>query len=367
MTKPNLSVGREIRLRDFLQPERSHTISIADRTCDCGAVRRYGGCEHLDAVGIRKPRPFTPTTHPTFSQALSGLVKSLRIRRLSDAIYWLVYLDSFPQPQHRYRTARRILIGSAEDGNSIKVMERVADQFSVLSKMETPLFRLVTEAVRVCQLPNWWDTRSGGQSYIYSSLVGERQWRYRRWDRRLPTLLGLLETATVKGDVTTALGAATAFGMVPEHFGSTKQAEFLIGLAERLRHREAARLCRVHLAAKSALSGDSNFLCQAVWLMAGGECPIVDDDPQVSLERCDTLLREARARWEKPEPIPRWCLDGVHSAGDDPRFMGMLPEMWAVCLAFNHYGRVDPQDEWLPTFRCFDGLEVEVGEHAAAR
>ena len=35
--------------------------------------------------------------------------------------------------------------------------------------------------------------------------------------------------------------------------------------------------------------------------------------------------------------------------------------MYAVCLAFKHYGRVDPNDEWLPEFMCHDGLTIEQG------
>jgi hypothetical protein len=30
-----------------------------------------------------------------------------------------------------------------------------------------------------------------------------------------------------------------------------------------------------------------------------------------------------------------------------------------VCRAFQHYGRVRPEDEWLPDFRCYDGLIIE--------
>jgi hypothetical protein len=33
--------------------------------------------------------------------------------------------------------------------------------------------------------------------------------------------------------------------------------------------------------------------------------------------------------------------------------------MYAVCKAFEHYGRVDPTDEWLPEFQCYDGLMIE--------
>lgn len=103
-----------------------------------------------------------PKSHPTFSQALSGLVKSLRIRRVSDAIYWLVYLDSFGnEKRERYRTARRLLIGSVEDGHSIAVMEKVVENFSHLTKAETSLLDLAEAAIRICKIPNWWNPASG--------------------------------------------------------------------------------------------------------------------------------------------------------------------------------------------------------------
>jgi hypothetical protein len=43
------------------------------------------------------------------------------MRRVQDAVYWLVYLDGFPPSEKltrkaaRFRVARRILIGAAED------------------------------------------------------------------------------------------------------------------------------------------------------------------------------------------------------------------------------------------------------------
>lgn len=76
----------------------------------------------MGALGLYRVRPFRPTSHPTFSQALSALVKSLRIRRPEEAVYWLVYLDRFTEREYRFRTARRLLIGSAEDGHSVAVI-----------------------------------------------------------------------------------------------------------------------------------------------------------------------------------------------------------------------------------------------------
>jgi hypothetical protein len=94
--------------------------------------------------------------------------------------------------------------------------------------------------------------------------------------------------------------------------------------------------------------------------MAGGTSPLADAIEPVFLGEVFELLDRARERWKNPKPIPGWCVDGVHSSGQDMRFMGMWHHMYAVCKAFEYYGRVDPKDDWLPEFQCFDGLEIEV-------
>jgi hypothetical protein len=352
------AAAKTIHLQSF-QGTDCYTISADDKTCDCPEFSQAGGCEHLSALGIHRLKPFKPATHPTFSQALSGLVKSLRVRRVEDAVYWLTYLDGFKEKQHRFRTARRLLIGSVEDGLSIEVMEKVRENFFKLSNPQSQLIHWVAEAVRICKLPNWWHPDSGGPDYIYESLVGERAWKYKVWDRKLPTLLKEIQKAIEEKDRASALGGATAFGTVQEVFGATKQAQFLLQQAENMGHDLAARLCQVHLSAKTALSGDNNFLCMATWMMAGGVSPVAEKILLVTAGECHQLLDKAKECWRNPQPIPRWCCDGVHCAGDDPRFMGMLPEMYAVCKAFEHYGRVDPEDSWLPDFQCHDGLIIE--------
>src|SRR4029077_302439 len=121
-----------------------YNISLDKRTCSCPQfVTTLLPCKHLNALGIfGTPKPFVARIHPTFSQALSALVKSIRLRRVEDAVYWLVYLDTFKEPQSRFRTARRILVGSAEDGHSIAVMEKVVDSFKRISSVHAELEQL---------------------------------------------------------------------------------------------------------------------------------------------------------------------------------------------------------------------------------
>jgi hypothetical protein len=348
-----------IKLKSFTGDDW-YNIDPEARTCNCPAFEK-GRCEHLDALGIHPVRHFTPSTHPTFSQALSGLVKSIRIRRVEEAIYWLVYLDTFPEAQYRFRTARRLLIGSAEDGMSIPVMENCSQNFPRLKKRSTDLLYLVAEAVRICRLPNWWHPESGGADYIYSSLVGQRRYFYKQWDHKLSTLLRDITEAIEQKDKQMALGGLMAFGDLKgaEHFGATKQAQFLLEQAERQGNELAARLCEIHLANKSALSDDNNFTGHAIWLLSGGVSPLAEKIEPVTEGECHQLLENAKEAWKTPHPIPTWGVDGIHSAGRDSRFAGCLPEMVAVCNAFEHYGRCSPEDVWLPQFQCWDGLIIQ--------
>lgn len=351
----HLKTNQKLRLKAF-DGDCWYRIDIAAKACSCRQCKIHNRCEHLDALGLHRTRSFTPTTHPTYSQALSALVKSIRLRRVEDAVYWLVYLDTFREQQYRFRTARRVLIASAEDGHSISVMEEVARGFRYTSKPTSELVRLVADAVLICRQPNWWHPASGGPDYMFQSLLGTRAWLYKQWDHTAETLFQEIKTAIRDQNPAMSIGGVVAFDQLPHNVGASKQAEFLLTEAEALGNHQAARICRVHLSARSALSSDNNFLCQAAWLLAGGKAPIADEIENVSLEECHELLKQAAENWRHPDPIPRWCCDGVHSAGDDSRFMGTYPAMWAVCKAYQRYGRVDPDDVWLPEFRCFDGL-----------
>jgi hypothetical protein len=51
--------------------EMRYNISMSQKTCDCPSFdTKANGCEHLTAIGIHRLKPLTPTTHPTFSQAV---------------------------------------------------------------------------------------------------------------------------------------------------------------------------------------------------------------------------------------------------------------------------------------------------------
>jgi hypothetical protein len=349
--------GKIVRLKSFTG-DQWYSIDLDNRTCTCDKFPAANEiCRHLNALGIyTRSRPFVARSHPTFSQALSGMVKSIRLRFIEDAIYWLVYLDKFREPESRFRTARRILIGSAEDGHSISVMEHVVGSFKRISKVQANIEDLATEVVRICKVPNWWHPSTGGHDYIYSGMLGHRKLEYLSATATAESLSGLIERGIARQEKAIAL--AGVMGLSKIRMGASRQAGLLSTLAKAHRHNLAERLARVHLSARSALSSDNNFLCQAAWMLSGGACPVVDAIYPVASAEVSELIEKAEARWKDPQPIPGWCCDGVHSAGNDVRFMGSWEHMYAVCRAFSHYGRVNPEDEWIPNFLSYDGLIV---------
>ena len=94
---------------------------------------------------------------------------------MEDAIYWLMYLDTFKEAESRFRTARRILIGSAEDGHSIAVMEKIVGSFKRINKLHAGIEELAADILSICKVPNWWHPSTGGHDYIYYGKVAERQ------------------------------------------------------------------------------------------------------------------------------------------------------------------------------------------------
>jgi hypothetical protein len=252
--------------------------------------------------------------------------------------------------------ARRLLIGSAEDGHSIEVMEAVVGNFPELVRTRIDILYLAAEALRICKMPNWWHPLSGGKDYIYSGLLAERKLLHYAGHHTLENMTHLIEDGIADQDAVSAI--AGVIGLSHARLSATKQAEFLARVAAKTTHSLAQRLVEIHLRAKSALSRDNNFLCQAAWMMGGGYSPVAERSEPVFATEVFDLVETARERWKNPQPIPRWCCDGLHSAGDDVRFMGVWFHMYASCLAFEHYRRLDPLDNWISEFYCYDGLTI---------
>jgi hypothetical protein len=353
------STDQKILLKSFSDDKKWYQINITQKFCNCPAFKPSGwhaGCKHLSALGIYRLDQYNLTPYPTFSQALSGLVKSIRIRNISEAVYWLIYMHKGDKKNY-FRVAKRLLIGTAEDGHNIEVMEKCASKMKVLCDPNVHIIHWIAEVVRICNYPNWWEEETGGHGYIYDWLVA---WRKSMYLHKFGVEAG---QPLIKQGIESGLPSQGLLGFygISRELSSTEQAEYIRSLAEDIllnsEVREMViRLCDIHLRCKSFLAGDSNFIGIALWLLCGGKFKTYPHSEGVEAWVAEQYLHDAQESWKTPHKIPEWCCDGLHCSGNDPRFAGMLPTMYSVCLAHHYYGQMNPELEWLPKFFPKDGL-----------
>jgi hypothetical protein len=350
-----------ILLRSFSRPDIAYEVDKSQGRCSCPAYASDCWCKHLEQVGSYKPRNVTLSSRPSYSQALSGVVKGIRMRNLFEAAYWLNYCWSFNNrlSGSQFRTVRRLLIGAAEDGHSIAVMERVSDAFMPLLAKDAQLVDVFAQLIRICKIPNWWQPETGGHQYIYAGMLAQRRMLYDHDVRSTAQCLDGLERAINDADQVAAL-----FWTLKAHESGTKAglplAEKLLQMGMSHCHDPAIRLMKnVYLRHAKSLTADSNFTCQAAWLLAGGTSPAINQIEPVLLAEGQRLLEEVLAA--PVHAIPGYMCDGIHCAGNDVRYAGMWDRMYAVCQQFKHYQRVDPDDVWQEeVFYSLDGIKLNV-------
>jgi hypothetical protein len=339
-------------------PTIPYWVNVSAINCTCESFKLGNWCDHLKSVGKYRVGTANLSARPSFSQALSGLVKGIRIRNVDEAAYWLTYCWGFRQKLggSQFRIVRRLLIGSAEDGHSIAVMLKLSENFSTLLAKDVEFPLVMAELVRICKVANWWDAATGGHDYIYSGMLGSRKRLYNPATYPLEHCLQELEQAIVQHDK-----AEAQYWVMNAHecinSGATI-AKKLLDLAIAINCTPAISLMRnIYLRHAHALRNDANFTCQAVWFLTGGNSAVVDQIETVTHGEVRTLIESVNAT--APHIIPSWCCDGVHCAGNDIRYAGMWERMFAVCKQYNHYGKVSPDDPWLESeFLSLDGLEL---------
>lgn len=349
--------SRTFQLRSFSNSDQYYAIDKAQRQCSCPSFLNSKHCKHLEAVGIYPARQVTLTARPSFSQALSGLVKGIRLRDAWEGAYWLHYCwqmrDRLQGAQ--FRIVRRLLIGAAEDGHSVSVMERVSDNYIPLLSESASFEKVLAELIRICAVPNWWHPESGGHDYIYSGMVATRRNLYAENRHDIGSCCDQLRLAVKSQDRISAIQWVLAACDMNEKAQSLI-VDTLLDLALYLNHGGALRLVRnVYLRHARSLKSDSNFVCQAAWLMAGGVSAVLDAQPILDENEVSDLAGQLEV--SPLHVIPAWCCDGVHCAGADIRYAGMWDRMYAVCNQYKHYQRLDPNDPWLEDeFYPMDGL-----------
>ena len=353
----------KLQINSFSNRDITYELDKSAGRCSCPAFEAEKWCKHLEACGSYKPRKVTLGARPSYSQALSAVVKCIRLRNVDEGAYWLNYCWGFREKLSgsQYRTVRRLLIGSAEDGHSVAVIEKVADNFSALLAKDVEFSKVLAELVRICKVPNWWHPSTGGDDYVYSGMVASRRNLYDTRPYSMNHCLSEMGKSIDNQDKIAAL-----FWMNKAD-GAGKGASLLIAqqlhdIGSARNHLPSIRLTQnAHIRHAKPLHDDNNFIGMAAWLLAGGDSPVIEHIEPVTRGEVRQLLDKVNAT--KPYVIPEYCCDGVHCAGNDTRYMGMFDRMYAVCNQFNHYQRVDPNDPWLEDeFYAFDGLEYQKSE-----
>lgn len=287
---------------------------------------------------------FPSESTPTASDAISALIKSVRLRDSPEAVFWLVYLWQIPK--ERPRVKRRVLLTSAEDNISVGVMECVADWYD--SPNRRLLESAATEVVRICATQNWY-AQPDGRNYIYAWRMAELH-PQKFTGATLDDLFGIMRGAVKDQKLLTGLAAFTALYRRRD-FRAQPFAELLVELAYTSPHHQAKKLAQVYNRMAPTLWTDGNVSGQCYYALMRGEFGN-QDVPEADPELAAQLIEQARNRLKDGAiTVPAYARDGIHTRGGaDKRFAGVVKSMVGCCGAYEHYGRLSPEDVWLPEF-----------------
>ena len=344
-----------------------YDVDTTNKTCTCPAFKKLKGapCKHLGVFGIYNKRFSKLSNRPTFSQALSAMVKSIRIRDTQEAIKWLYYLYFKCEDKGtNFRVSRRVLIGSAEDGFSIPVMESAERAFhAALAEKDKRKIVLSLSAaiVRICAYKNWSQTEFG-RDYIQEFLWAERvQPTLRLKDSDYQEALSVIENPNECDSDLLYFDWLTRCEKLPSQ---SELAEHIEVAAKARGNAASLRLVELVKRNYKFLSQDNNFTSQAFYHLLDLPKPEDTFAEPIPLKVGDVapLVDAAHDFWigDAQPPIAAWFCDGVHCAGYDQRLAGMFVDMVALSNATLHYGEgLNVNSVWKDEFFSTEGLCVQ--------
>lgn len=280
---------------------------------------------------------------PTTSSAMSAFIKSIRLRKPDFAIRYLLWLWE-QDSKTRERVQRRILICAAEDNLSVPVMDAASRWYGSL--MRRKLEAATTVALKIIATPNWYAVPEG-RDYI-------RAWRaaeigtnpYRRKSEEC--LHKCIETLVRGKELLPAMRAFNALYERHRGFDRRLLAEIMVRLALEQNNSTALSIASIYENHMSELWTDGNYAGQALYTLIVGP---IGQHPNPDITKADVSTALQRAQLQQAVlAVPAWALDGIHTGGRDPRFAGTVKMMAGCCAAYEHYGRLSPDDEWLKSF-----------------
>lgn len=289
----------------------------------------------------------TPQSPCSIAQALSALVKMVRVRRYEDALYWYVHVNALFSGD-RFRLNRRVLVMSCEDCIVPSVIEKAGEWWrKSLSKknQDEVMYGAAALLYLVCHTKNWWEVPLG-QKYIERWRLVDKECR----DRTSFTFDEMKNAFQAWKDAKLGEKAVLEAHTLHRKSESFNAVEYAGWLYSEVTNQYAERIAKIPAQAGKLLSFDDNFTGMALYTELFGaisseEMPTIPND--YIGEVMERVMKEVFSNPRKP---PAWTQDGIHCSGTDRRFAGMLAQMLSCCRAFNHYGRLDPNDEWLEEF-----------------
>lgn len=331
-----------MNIKSFTNPEISYQVDNDSKTCSCMAFVKHPHkpCKHLLSIPALFQQPEPVNNY----EAMSAFIKTIRLRHTDDAITWLRYL--WFQPGLKSKVQKRILMSSGEDNMSVHVMDAVSDWHGNLNTRKS-LESAAIEVARLCATDNWY-AQPDGRLYMFA-------WEKAEVDPRMglpklyKNLLGFFTDAILDRN---ELDAMKAFNRLyadrtfkPRDFANT-----LIDIARESDSQHAHRLVELYAKNAGTLWLDGNISGQAVFALLNGDfahqtSPVIDESQVMQ------LLADSKRRIADGLVIPAFARDGIHTRqGSDRRFAGTVKQMAACCRAYEYYGRLSPDDEWLEQF-----------------
>jgi hypothetical protein len=281
---------------------------------------------------------------PNTPLIISAFIKSIRLRRTEDAIGWLRNLWSFPSLRHR--VTRRILISSGEDSMSPELVAVVARWFGGPHRYSYR--HAASEVCRICATPSWWALPEGHRmmfAWLRAETIAERL-----SVSSMDSGLAVLGRAVQMGSLLGGLGIFTRLSVLPD-FTNLRLVEDLSSHVEQTNDSRATNLFDCWRGLSPVLGRDTNISGMLLFMLLGGELPRIAV-PSIDPSSVQLTANCLGPEWGAREP-PSWANDGIHAQGDgpqDPRFAGVLRNFIAMANAYAHYGRLSPDDAWLPEF-----------------
>jgi len=338
-----------VKVQSHSDPDVYYEVDTVNKTCTCPAFTKSKSkkpCKHMASLtGMLADGP----KRPTYSPAVSALIKAVRMRNAEDTAIWYHYLCTFPEAT--YKLQRRVVLIAAEDNFCIDRMEKVRVWWDSYRDSK---IKALGNMLAICRTHNWWSLPIG-QYYFLNYHKAEKAMK----DKELMAAFHEISTLELEKLLLEALEddeayLATLYSEVlwarPRKSKNTMDGWDMFEFLKRLRplaeakdSKNAIRLIDLMEFYGKVIWGDSNYWGQVLYqIMFNFEVA----DGQIKGHEVKDYVELAREYWKDPKPIPSHYLDGIHTGGSDPRFAGTIRSMAGCCRAYREYGRLIPEDPW---------------------